>query len=162
MKIQCPCGELIHDGSDAQPNKAWLLADQDWSTVMNRPGPPASFTDSLGLMRILYQCWSCGRLTLDDPVTGEMLWFAPEHDPRGKALGSKLGNAYPVSLTGAWRGAAGDLHWGTSGDCPGGFEQFDDREALVRRYQEVLAQLKAEGRLQAARLTGTGADHAWP
>src|SRR4028119_916602 len=30
MKIQCPCGELVHDAGDGLPNKAHFIADGDW------------------------------------------------------------------------------------------------------------------------------------
>ncbi|MBS0298291.1 MAG: hypothetical protein JSR45_18475 [Proteobacteria bacterium] len=154
MKIDCPCGEVIHDSADSLPHKAWLLADQDLEAFYALTDKPHGAADGLSLARTAYQCAACGRLTLDDPVTGEMLWFAPEHDPRKRAFGSKLGNSYPVGLRGAWHAhlGYGDLFWGTSGDRPGGYERFENPKALEARYREVKAELQAQGRLRDASL----------
>ena len=165
MWIECPCGGVIKDNSDGLPNKAYLLADQDWSVILDaaKPGKPP-IVDVGPRTREVYQCVQCGRLTFDDPVTGEMLWFAPENDPRGRALGSIDGNAFKVRLVGRWRphGNIGDLHWRTSGDLDGGFEQFEDRAGLERRYHEVLAMLRGQGRLTEAELfDGDTRRHRW-
>jgi hypothetical protein len=154
MKIECPCGALIHDSADNLPHKAWLLADQDLEEFHALTDKPRGAANGLLLARAAYQCAACGRLTLDDPVTGEMLWFAPEHDPRKQAFGSGRGNAHPVSLRGAWRAhlGYGDLSWGTSGDLSGGYERFDDPKALEARFREVRAELHAQGRLRDASL----------
>ena len=165
MWIECPCGGVIKDTSDSLPNKAYLLADQDWSVILDatKPGKPP-VVDVGTRTRAVYQCVQCGRLTLDDPVTGEMLWFAPENDSRGRALGSIDGNGFKVRLVGRWRPHAkmGDLHWATSGDLEGGFEQFEDRAELELRYHQVMALLRGQGRLaEAELLDGEATRHRW-
>lgn len=82
-------------------------------------------------------------------------------------LGSIRGNAHPVALVGGWQDwvspPRGDLHWGTSGDLPGGFEQFTDLAALRARYFAVLEQLRQERRLASAWLhSGDTTLHQWP
>lgn len=158
MKIGCPCGAVIHDNTDFEPDKAYLLADQDLCRLEEVADHDAVIPlDVSGpLWRTIYQCWSCGRLTLADPVTGKMLWFAPENDERKKALGSSEGNAFKVSLTGRWRPneQRGEVSWGSGGDQEGGFEEFDDKAAFERRYHQVFRMLSQEGRLHGASLNG--------
>ncbi len=165
MKIHCPCGGLIVDGTDSLPNKAYLLADQDWTGMVGESeAEDASLFELRRQSRAAYQCHACGRLTLDDPVTGEMLWFAPEQPHTRSALGSVRGDAFPADLRGRWRSHAneGDLYWNSSGDLPGGFEKFNDQAALAKRYHAVLEMLMAQGRLQSAVLDDAdGVKHEW-
>ncbi len=156
MKIVCQCGADIPDGGDAAPHKAWLLAEQDLFAATERDEAVGLRDAVADLMRPVRRCHACGRICFTDPVTGEFVWYAPEIDPRGRPLGSVLGNAYPVALRGEWRAHAdpphGELFWGTSGDREGGHERLDDWDRLERRYLDVEAMLKRERRLREATL----------
>lgn len=150
MKIGCLCGETISDTTDALPNKAYLLADQDWTALTNCSEDEVPDAEAVWRKtREVYQCTSCGRLTFDDPVTKQLIWFKPEIDPRQRALGSVDGNAFRADLVATWRDVAGngELFWNSSGDHPGGWEVFSNRNDWMRRYAEVQVELKAEGRL---------------
>ncbi len=163
MKFVCRCGNAIVDG-DASPDKAWLIADQDVEELRARP----KGADALALARPIHRCTACGRLSLADPVTGETVFFAPEPDsPARSPLGSRLGNAYPVTLIGGWKDwlspPSGDLFWGSSGDVPGGFETFASVDALTGRYHAVLEMLQRQKRLGSAWLhRGDVTLHRWP
>lgn len=154
MKIACPCGEQISDTTDSLPNKAYLLADQDWAASTDGAQERWPDIEAIWLRktREIYQCAACGRLTFNDPVTGHLLWFSPEHDPRRRALGTVEGNTFRSNLVATWRSsqAKGDIFWNTSGDLDGGWETFADRDAWMSRYREVEAQLQREGRLGLA------------
>lgn len=155
MKIGCLCGATISDTTDFLPNKGYLLADQDWGELTDRADDQIPSAETVWLKaRAIYQCTSCGRLTFDDPVTKQLIWFKPEIDPRGHALGSVDGDAFRANVMATWRSAndAGDLSWNSSGDRPGGWERFSDQTAWRRRYDEVVAQLTAEGRLGRVRM----------
>ncbi len=154
MKITCLCGETISDAGDALPDKAWLLADQDYAAITEQTGTAELVETRAAAMRPVRQCWNCGRLCLDDPVTGSLVWYRPEADPRRNVLGSIKGNSYRVALIGTWQDwqdpPRGDLFWGTSGDLAGGYETFASLDELERRYHAVRAQLHREGRLGRA------------
>lgn len=153
MKIDCLCGSTISDTTDSLPNKGYLLADQDWAELTSRPDNTRPDADTVWFKsREIYQCTECGRLTFDDPVTKQLLWFKPEIDPRGRALGSVDGDAFRANLDATWRHAKGEgeLFWNSSGDRHGGWEVFSDQAAWLRRFDEVVIQLKAEGRLGKA------------
>jgi ABC-2 type transport system permease protein len=62
MKIECPCGALIHDSADNLPHKAWLLADQDLDEFYALTDKPRGAANGLSLARAAYQCAACGRL----------------------------------------------------------------------------------------------------
>jgi hypothetical protein len=94
MKIECPCGYLIHDGADNLPHKAHFITDQDWEgfweevdAAVEKSGPSARDKEaavmrlrSLKVFRQAWQCRSCGRLHVDD--ASHTAWpFAP--DPGG-------------------------------------------------------------------------------
>lgn len=166
MKFACRCGATIGDAGDGLPGKAWLLADQDAARLGEEGGDAEAMRAA---MRPVYQCRACGRLALRDPVTGATVWYAVEEDGRRRVLGSSAGNAHAhaVALVGGWQDwripPGGDLHWGESGDRPGGFETFAAWPDLERRYHQVLADLRAEGRLARAWLhRGSATVHAWP
>lgn len=166
MKFRCLCDNIIVDQSDALPYKAWLLPDQDWDTVAEEPdADQKSIYDLHRSMHAIYQCPACGRLTMDDPVTGETLWFAPESHGRTFALGSREGNSYKVTLRGHWRSQSGEgeLFWRRGGEHEGGYEVNSDRDAFLQRYHEVFGTLVSEGRLREARLNEDGEiSHQWP
>jgi len=152
MKIQCPCGDLIIDNTDRLPHKAWLLAEQDMF-LLYELFEDMQFSDIREhFMKAIYQCESCGRICLDDPVTRDLIWFRPEADPRKKAFGSIKGNLYPVFLLGTWGGRSGMLSWNSAGDHEGGFEEFQQWEAVESRYFAMLDQFRQKGRLFQARL----------
>ena len=93
MKIQCPCGELVHDAGDGLPNKAHFIADQDWEAfweavdaAVERSGPSPRAKEAavmrlrgLGVFRQAWQCRHCGRLHLDD-TPSTVRTFAPDED----------------------------------------------------------------------------------
>ena len=169
MNLVCPCGHTIVDAAEAAPGKAWLIADQDAFTALDHGERRSSCEPQYPPPRArpVLASPDCGRLTFADPVSGDTLWFRPESASSHSPLGSIRGDAFPVALIGGWKGwlspPSGDLHWGTSGDRPGGFESFSDWDALQRRYFEVLGRLRAEGRLKRAWLhRGEETIHAWP
>ena len=82
MKIECACGHLIHDGGDALPQKAHIIADQDWNilfdkiddlienrcTTATQRNAACMKLRSLvvAVTRLAWQCAACGRLYIDD------------------------------------------------------------------------------------------------
>ncbi len=169
MKFDCRCGHSLSDAADADPRRAMVVAEQDreeLSAGLERRAPEERLARLSALSRAVFECSNCGRLALPDPISGAIRFFRPEEPAKRSVLGSIHGNAYPVALIGGWQDwqtpPRGDLHWGTSGDRPGGFEEFADWEALERRYHEVAAVLRAEGRLSRAWLhRGETTVHEW-
>lgn len=161
MKIECRCGYIISDSTDCLPDKAYLLADQDLGAVYDGHNDAAARFEAVReLMQCTYQCFACGRLCIDAGTRG-LLWFIPEGGRHERALGSVLGRSYKVFLRARWTsshslGPRGEVFWGSSGDLPGGFEDFASPDAVEVRYAEVKRELMAEGRLRDARLMVDG------
>ena len=82
MKYDCPCGHLIYDGPDENPDLAHLIPDQDWfrlldaidaavegshPTAKDRDAACMSVRRLIGdLSRPVWQCPECGRLWIAD------------------------------------------------------------------------------------------------
>lgn len=82
MKIECNCGALICDQTDALPHKAHFVPDQHWFQVLDaidaaieQAGPHRVDREAacmkirhlLGnLSRTAWQCAECGRIYIDD------------------------------------------------------------------------------------------------
>ncbi len=82
MKIECSCGAIILDGTDALPHKAHVVPDQEWDAMLEAvdgaieraAARPAQLSDALRSAREAviraarpsWQCRECGRLYLDD------------------------------------------------------------------------------------------------
>ena len=77
MKIDCPCGSQIFDGTDSLPHKGHMVPDQSWAEIFDhvdtlldeiKGGKPIADEDymrlRLGFPDTLtaYQCSTCGRL----------------------------------------------------------------------------------------------------
>ena len=182
MKIGCPCGNVLRDQTDYLPYKAYFVADQDYEDLLTgieqklagiftqTPGTPvtAGQTEALGRVlwtamaaykRAMYQCRNCGRLCLDDPDDPrELQWFEPEEGEEWKlVLASVRGEGSKVwrrNLVGHWDATAslGQLWYDPPAGEKGGFEQFDDRAALEKRYYELFEAMKAGAHLVGARL----------
>lgn len=92
MKIECPCGHRIHDGTDALPHKAHLIPDQAWHELFDRLDDliehrchtPAQRDAACTIIRAQIggaarQAWqrdACGRLHVDDH-TGQLQVYLP-------------------------------------------------------------------------------------
>ena len=82
MKIQCLCGQILHDGTDGLPNKAHFIPDQKWNglfealdwLIENRCHTPRQRDEACVSIRSLmaemsrhaWQCGSCGRMYVED------------------------------------------------------------------------------------------------
>lgn len=86
MKFDCKCGTTIRDQTDSLPNKARLIADQDWGKFHETMKEPWQFDHSL--VRVCFQCHVCGRLWIEDPEY-ELKSFAPEEAASGVLSESK-------------------------------------------------------------------------
>jgi len=77
MKIKCPCGHLIPDSTDNLPQKAHFITDKTWFRYQeeDKKGFLSDFPH-----RLMYQCYLCGRLALNDSQH-RLHFFAPE-DPK--------------------------------------------------------------------------------
>jgi hypothetical protein len=101
MKYSCPCGYLLYDGPDQNPNIAHLIPDQDWfrwldavDAAIERDHPTAkdkeaacmSLRTLLGeISRPMWQCPECGRLWILDPECRRQE-FAPATEAARKIL----------------------------------------------------------------------------
>ena len=102
MKIGCHCGQTIFDITDALPEKAHLISDQDWLHVFDRLD--AEVVDRLAdktlerdaaymktravigeAARMMWQCRSCGRLYIDDR-SGKLHCYLPANDETDKEI----------------------------------------------------------------------------
>ena len=94
MKIECHCGALIIDQTDALSNKAHFIPDQAWDGVQEaletevvdplagrRLARDGAYHRARGILsravRGIWQCGECGRLYVDDPGR-KLHCFAPE------------------------------------------------------------------------------------
>ena len=94
MKIECYCGALIVDQTDALPNKAHFIPDEVWFRALEeletqvvdavagrrltREGAYHRVSEILTrAARGIWQCGACGRLYVDDPERS-LQCFAPE------------------------------------------------------------------------------------
>jgi hypothetical protein len=94
VKIECHCGALIIDQTDALSNKAHFIPDQDWDRVLE--ALETDIVDAVAGRRLtregayhgareivsrsargMWQCSACGRLYVDDPER-KLHCFAPE------------------------------------------------------------------------------------
>lgn len=92
MKIQCLCGEILHDATDGLPNKAHFIPDQKWHgmfesldwLIENRCDSPRQRDEACNhlrqlmnsLSRTAWQCRSCGRMYLEDE-TRDLHCYSP-------------------------------------------------------------------------------------
>lgn len=160
MKISCICGSRIIDTSDNLPNKAHLVPDQDFDAACLGEDPiPAElrrWDDVTDQVRSIWQCEDCGRLCLDGP--NGLVWFRAESGaPAAGLLQSVYGERWSGPLRGHWNAAtgSGELFW-TEGAGESHFEDIGDFTALVRRYDEVFADLHARGLVRDAFLNADG------
>ena len=91
MKIGCPCGGVIVDGTDAHPNKAHMVADQDWfrfweavDAAIEQPCSSPKEAEArcihlreLNVARFMWQCEQCGMLFMETH-DHELAMFRPE------------------------------------------------------------------------------------
>ena len=93
MKIECECGNLIHDGTDDLPHKAHFIPDQSWNALFDkiddliehRCATAAQRNAACTKLRTLvgevarqaWQCSSCGRIYADD-ATRKLNAYAPD------------------------------------------------------------------------------------
>lgn len=82
MKIQCACGEILHDHCDLMPHKAHFIPDQKWHALFEaldwlienrchnarqRDEACTQVRTLLGnLARCAWQCRTCGRMFIED------------------------------------------------------------------------------------------------
>ena len=82
MKIQCQCGEMIVDQTDAQSHKAHFIPDQDWLQLLDSideaieksgPAPTAKAAACMQVRSLLgqlarraWQCRTCGSIYIED------------------------------------------------------------------------------------------------
>jgi hypothetical protein len=155
----CDCTEVVSDVDDDPVHAGLLLAGQVQQRLWDAPrGRNVALSTLLSVARRIHQCRGCGRLALNDPVTGESLSFAPEQPHVRSALSSG------ATLYGRWRAdeGEGELYWRGDEELPGGFERFPDQAKLERRFHALLEMLRARGRLQWAVLTDADAiAHEW-
>lgn len=80
MKFSCHCGEVIHDNTDYQSHKAYLIPDETYESALEKIESGESPWNALRkVKRAMYQCHACARLFIDDHQ-GELICFAPEGD----------------------------------------------------------------------------------
>ena len=115
MKMQCSCGEIIHDNGNEMPNKGYLRSDQDEEKYQDYLEKEASSLAreyrglspedsqrflkialeefalaSVNLERQIYECKKCGRLLIPRPnASAEYLFYKPEGAFRGLLTGKK-------------------------------------------------------------------------
>jgi hypothetical protein len=78
MNLNCRCGELIHDITDYQENKAHFIPDQSWESMHESIADGnSSWNAASKVRRVMYQCHNCSRLYVQDQ-SGNFISFAPE------------------------------------------------------------------------------------
>jgi hypothetical protein len=102
VKIECHCGALLVDHTDALPNKAHYIPDQGWDAVL--VGLEAKVVDPLTDRRLtrdgayqrareivipsargMWQCSTCGRLYVDD-AAGKLNCFEPRDETTDRGV----------------------------------------------------------------------------
>jgi len=106
MKIDCKCGNCIHDISDFQSDKAWLIPDKNWenfwSEIYNAikqsgkskvekeyAANSVGRTSSISAYRAMYQCNTCGRIYINNE-SGTLEVFEPESENTCKTVLNSL------------------------------------------------------------------------
>ena len=97
MWFECECGTIIKDSTDYLVNKAHLIPDQDWFDVYDaideqvvepvaqgEVDPQRAMMDAREIIRkpsrLMWQCYSCGRLYLQSYDRSDIHCFVPS-DP---------------------------------------------------------------------------------
>ncbi len=193
MKIKCACGNIIYDQTDMISYKASFVADQDFidlsdaldqhiqslaATLTGTPTDKASSVVEQTMhdvqetlrsftSRKIYQCTTCGRLYVDDARFDSQVFVPNDSSVPRNLLRSIEGDNWKRPLRGRWSQwktspDQGELWWGF-GDAEEGFEQFQDFDALQRRYFEVFARLRQRDIVRDALLrNGDDIIHEWP
>jgi len=77
----CPCGAEQHDTTHPAPRKAYLITDADldaataygkWSEAEHGEDDPISSDAFEARARVVWTCWSCGRLLVFGEDGGEL------------------------------------------------------------------------------------------
>jgi hypothetical protein len=80
MKLQCKCGETIHDNSDYQENKAYFVPDETWESMLEEIDSGSSPWDATRkVKRNIYQCYNCSRIYLETK-SGHYSSFTPDKE----------------------------------------------------------------------------------
>ena len=185
MKISCPCGALISDSADGLSYKARLIADMDyaeyWTAIDSAfealaEAMRSTVTDEKSIRtavehaqmqvrystgryhRDMYQCFTCGRLLIDDIKGDVQIFEASDAAASAHLLRSIEGAQWRGFLRGSWRSQRvgspkGELFWKTGVMSEGDFLQFDEFPPLVDKYHEVLQRLQEENLPCSAFLT---------
>jgi hypothetical protein len=164
MKIQCECGSLIYDQTVLYPDDEAVEGSVATAAALER------IRQRLGKWsRSMWQCQECGSLYVDDREHRVHRFQPATADAPRDLLASIHGEQWKRPLRGSWRPSLsrspqmppGELWWGGGADS--GFEQFDSREELERRYYEVFQRLLDKGVLRNALLHHEGRQvHRWP
>ncbi|MDA0150670.1 hypothetical protein [Vibrio sp. LaRot3] len=78
MKLNCNCGESIHDITDYQDNKARFIPDECWEQMCEQVDKGISVWEGLSnYQRYLYQCTNCSRVLIQQ-ADGSFISFRPE------------------------------------------------------------------------------------
>lgn len=174
MFFTCHCGNVIKDGTDYLPYKARFIADQDYFDVLNSldvelgrllatQGDNSNvdeivnqfaykLRDALSLhQRIAYQCNNCGRLHLDGPEDRIHLEpFGPEDAQNWKkvfcSVNGEHSKPWMRRLSANWYAPSseGRLWFDPKPGEKGGYEEFNDRLALEKRYYELFNQMQTD------------------
>lgn len=101
MKLKCPCGKVIHDGTDGLSYKGHIVPDEELfpnfdqcELLLDRVAEKGCVgeTDFMDLRKIwagwraIYQCPECGRIFVWDRDLQKTFIFAPEEKDINKAL----------------------------------------------------------------------------
>lgn len=81
MWIECKCGKKIHDNTDYQENKAYIIPDQDMEGMLEElDGSGCPWEITRKYTRHIFQCHECGRIYIKNQ-NGEFESFKPDGEP---------------------------------------------------------------------------------
>jgi hypothetical protein len=129
----CHCGTGIKDNTDLLPNKAHLIADQDFQDYQDASRSSKPQWADRFIKATVYQCPSCSRLIVV-PRQGSQQTFAPD-EPSTGILRSVMGQKWKRVLHGAWSDLEeeGRVFWGNNT----GAEDEDNGYASLKSWKEV-------------------------
>ena len=185
MHFYCECGECISDVTDHIPNKAHIIADQDWfdlfskinsefDIIVNKHDQIEEIIDKIidllwHTSKDIYQCEACGRLYIEDGEGHFHIYEPVSHIVSKKVLRSIKGEKWQGFLYGdwedvkpVWRSAHGYIWIECNVEDEPISREYDSFEVFQKAYYELFDKLKKENILQSSQLKRNNKElHYW-
>ena len=88
MFINCICGARIHDNTDYQSDKGYLIPDQSYEKYRDALGSGVR-REHMQYEKTIYQCYACSRIFIPDDANAAFATFFPEENYAFGALSAE-------------------------------------------------------------------------